>query len=229
LCQGQGVTKVRNEFKKDTVSELSRRASLIRSRVPSYSAWFEDGPIELRGTSVLAKDYEPAVVWTKKYDLASLPGDEILGADLKKAIELYDLVLARGGTENIETAMSIIASDDISSIEEERKQVRHSKLERNRKTSKRVKAAQGYTCKGCKFNFYNAYGERGKEYIEAHHLTPLSSLQEGVVVSMNIHTDFAVLCSNCHSMVHRGKNLLTLEELIELPGVQRLRKINDRN
>ena len=27
-------------------------------------------------------------------------------------------------------------------------------------------------------NFYNFYGERGKDYIEVHHLIPLSTLEE---------------------------------------------------
>ena len=223
LCQGQGVTKVRHEFKRDTVAELTRRSSLIRSRVPSYAPNFNQGPISLGGSTNLAKDYDPAVVWFKKYDLGNLPPEETLASDLKAAIGLYDLVLARGGTENIETAMTFIAQDDSTNIDEERKKVRHTKLERNRKTSKKVKSAQGYTCKGCEFNFETTYGERGREYIEAHHLLPLSSLKEGEVVSMNVLTDFAVLCSNCHSIVHRGENLLTLEELINLPGVKRLR------
>lgn len=226
LCLAQGVTSVRNEFKKETSNELNRRASLIRSRVPSFNTSFTSGPISLGGTTRLAKDYDSAVIWFRKYDLSKLPSNDVLIQDLQESISLYDLVLARGGTDNIETAMRVSLSSITENIEEERRKVRHTKLERNPKTSEKVKHIQGYTCKGCNFNFEKIYGDRGKGFIEAHHLIPISSLKEGQIVSMNLEKDFVVLCSNCHSMVHRGKALLTLEELISLPGVQELRKIN---
>jgi 5-methylcytosine-specific restriction protein A len=47
------------------------------------------------------------------------------------------------------------------------------------------------------------YGEIGKEFIEAHHLRPIASLEEGVPVKYDVAADFAFLCSNCHRMIHR--------------------------
>lgn len=59
------------------------------------------------------------------------------------------------------------------------------------------------------------YGERGKDYIEVHHVVPLASREEEATV--NPDTDLVVLCANCHRMIHRKKNeILTLEELINL-------------
>jgi 5-methylcytosine-specific restriction protein A len=46
------------------------------------------------------------------------------------------------------------------------------------------------------------YGEVGKGFIEAHHLTPLYSLK-GQKVTLDPRRDFSVLCSNCHRMIHR--------------------------
>jgi predicted HNH restriction endonuclease len=34
----------------------------------------------------------------------------------------------------------------------------------------------GVTCKVCDFNFEETYGEHGKDYIEVHHLRPVSAL-----------------------------------------------------
>jgi hypothetical protein len=35
---------------------------------------------------------------------------------------------------------------------------------------------------------------------------PNSSLEEGSVITYNAASDFAVLCSNCHRMIHRSKD-----------------------
>ena len=64
----------------------------------------------------------------------------------------------------------------------------------------------------CGFNFEEVYGERGKDYIEVHHLRPVSTL--GKETKIDPKTDMTVLCSNCHRMIHRRKdNVLTPEEL----------------
>lgn len=70
----------------------------------------------------------------------------------------------------------------------------------------------GVICKGCKFDFYKIYGPHGENYIEVHHLVPLSSLVE--VTLINPKTDMTVLCANCHRMIHRNKkSCLSLPQL----------------
>jgi hypothetical protein len=66
-------------------------------------------------------------------------------------------------------------------------------------------------CEACGFNFHTIYGDRGKEYIEGHHTIPISSLDEqGGETKVE---DIALLCANCHKMIHRYKPWLTVEEL----------------
>ncbi|MBK8187851.1 MAG: HNH endonuclease [Cellvibrio sp.] len=73
----------------------------------------------------------------------------------------------------------------------------------------------GTTCKACGFNFFKTYGEIGMNYIEVHHIVPISNFIE--VTSVNPKTDLVVLCSNCHRMVHRNKeNPLSIEQLQKL-------------
>ena len=84
--------------------------------------------------------------------------------------------------------------------------------ERDKKLRAAAVEHHGVTCKACGFNFEEAYGERGKDYIEVHHLIPVSSL--GKVTRVDPRSDMTVLCSNCHRMVHRKKgHVLTPEEL----------------
>jgi 5-methylcytosine-specific restriction protein A len=224
LCQGQGVTSVKEEFGKGQAEELKRRAELIRSRVPEYHQYqFSGTGIQLNGKSSLAKSYDPAVAYFKAYDLTQIPQNDELEADLHAILNLYDLLVARGGTDNIETFTSFAADHDTSEIQETRQYVRHSRIERNTAASKKVKNILGHICMGCGFDFKRIYGDRGKDYIEAHHLTPLHMLPEGKAVSMNPEEDFAVLCANCHRMVHRKQPMLSLDELRNLKGVKMLR------
>ena len=73
----------------------------------------------------------------------------------------------------------------------------------------------GLNCYACGFNFEEVYGERGKEFIEIHHIKPLSTLEEAIEI--NPKTDLVPLCANCHRMVHRRKdNYLSIEELKEI-------------
>ena len=69
----------------------------------------------------------------------------------------------------------------------------------------------GFDCMACGFNFGKSYGEIGKDFIEVHHVVPLS---ESGRTETNPETDLIVLCSNCHRIIHRRQGIcLSLDEL----------------
>jgi predicted HNH restriction endonuclease len=73
----------------------------------------------------------------------------------------------------------------------------------------------GLSCVACGFNFEEMYGERGKEFIEVHHVKPLSTLESEMIIDPK--KDLVPLCSNCHRMVHRRKDdILSIEDLKDL-------------
>jgi len=91
------------------------------------------------------------------------------------------------------------------------------KYERNPHNRLEAIRIHGLTCFGCNFNFEEKYGDWGKDFIEVHHIIPLSTLEEEIEV--NPETDLVPLCANCHRMVHRRKDkVLTLEELKVIIG-----------
>ena len=94
-------------------------------------------------------------------------------------------------------------SDDDELIAEPKIMRVHKAAERSSKLISRVKELHGYTCEICLMNFEDKYGIFGRHFIEAHHLTPFSELPEDKVVLLSPRDDFAVVCSNCHSMLHR--------------------------
>ncbi|MBL6934292.1 MAG: HNH endonuclease [Alphaproteobacteria bacterium] len=94
----------------------------------------------------------------------------------------------------------------------------HRSRERSRKLvdqrkSKTFKEKGKLTCEACGFDFETTYGERGKGFIECHHLKPVHELAEGSRTKLE---DLALLCSNCHRMVHSQKPWLTVEKLKDL-------------
>jgi 5-methylcytosine-specific restriction enzyme A len=86
------------------------------------------------------------------------------------------------------------------------------RYERNPENRKKAIEIHGLNCVACGFNFEDVYGERGKDFIEVHHVKPLSSIGEGVVIDPM--EDLVPVCSNCHRMIHRRKDeVLTVDEL----------------
>lgn len=84
--------------------------------------------------------------------------------------------------------------------------------ERNPKIRARAISYHGLTCKVCGFNFEKFYGDRGKYFIEVHHLVPVSKFNKEIKVDYK--KDMTVLCANCHRMIHRNRNTpLTIKEL----------------
>jgi len=86
-----------------------------------------------------------------------------------------------------------------------------------RSTVNRLRAIEihGSKCKVCGFDFEAVYGERGRGFIEVHHVRPLYlNRKEQVVDPTN---DLIPVCSNCHRMIHRRKDsVLTIEKMQEI-------------
>ena len=66
-------------------------------------------------------------------------------------------------------------------------------------------------CQVCGFDFYEMYGETGRDYAQVHHLKPLSDRTKPSLTRLS---DLAVLCANCHVMIHRGDQVRLLRDLL---------------
>lgn len=79
----------------------------------------------------------------------------------------------------------------------------HLRQDRNPTAAQLAKRHHGFCCQACDFDFSRTYGSLGEGFIEAHHLRPLATLEKGSLGVYNVAKDFAVLCANCHRMIHR--------------------------
>jgi 5-methylcytosine-specific restriction protein A len=80
---------------------------------------------------------------------------------------------------------------------------------RKSKVKSVLKTTGRLDCEGCGFNFRHHYGDHAGDYIEVHHLTPLAELP----VRNTSLADLALVCANCHRMIHRRSEWLSLDDL----------------
>ena len=85
------------------------------------------------------------------------------------------------------------------------------------KKQKSLKGGGSLDCEICGFNFSREYGDIGNGFIECHHLKPLSSV--GCTVNTRLD-DLALVCSNCHRVIHR-----VINKLPDVLSVDQLRRV----
>lgn len=132
-----------------------------------------------------------------------------------------DLPGLRSAAQLIKSAISVslpeLAEDTIEDMEGPEGSVAvrlHKKRERNAKLI-RAKRAQvlkqkgKLACEVCSFNFAKTFGAHGDGFIEVHHTNPLALSEPDRKTKLS---ELALVCSNCHRMLHR-RGLLSLAEL----------------
>jgi 5-methylcytosine-specific restriction protein A len=93
----------------------------------------------------------------------------------------------------------------------------HAQRERDPDITRRKKEVElerlgRLACEVCAFDFAATYGQLGEGFIECHHRLPLSTSGE----RKTRLSDLALVCPNCHRMLHRSRTTLSVEELAAL-------------
>jgi 5-methylcytosine-specific restriction protein A len=227
LSLNQGVTDIKQMYPSPKEA-LKIKAVDYRTQIGGQSPRFPESNIDLRPSSPsnLSAFYEAGNICAKFYETNNLPSEEELITDLQSILQIYE-ILSYNETIPVGTATTeeetiyvedlgkfrqhkrvernATLAEDVKTklyVEDLRKFRQHKRVERNATLAKEAKRIHGFTCKLCGFNFEQIYGEIGQEYIEAHHLTPISKLK-GEKLLLDPAKDFTVLCANCHRMIHR--------------------------
>lgn len=66
------------------------------------------------------------------------------------------------------------------------------------------------SCEACGFDFSQKYGSVGEGIIDVHHIKPVHTLIEGDITKLE---DLALLCANCHRVVHSSRQWLTIQQV----------------
>lgn len=89
--------------------------------------------------------------------------------------------------------------------------VRMTRYERDPRNRAACIGQHGMKCAVCEFDFKERYGELGEGFIHVHHLNPLG--QVGRAHRLDPINDLRPVCPNCHAMLHRKKEVLSIDEL----------------
>jgi 5-methylcytosine-specific restriction enzyme A len=218
LSLNQGTTEVHAEFGtgRKALDVLKNRAAFMRSRLGSIAEQFPTFEVELGSPQALPKGYEAGHVVGFKYNANALPSEATLVENLNTLLEAYVVLANRGGREVVDTSESESDIPNTSPLYESRVYRQHRRIERNKKAANQAKNGKPAVCEVCDFDFSAVYGALGAGYIEAHHLRPLHTLDEGETVEIDPKTDFVLLCANCHRMAHRLDNPGDIDYLVKL-------------
>jgi predicted HNH restriction endonuclease len=91
----------------------------------------------------------------------------------------------------------------------------HRSLERDPSIARKAKERRfnltgELKCDVCGFSFFGTYGVLGEGFIEAHHTIPVTELRGNRKITIK---EIALVCSNCHRMLHMGDKCLSVEYL----------------
>lgn len=109
----------------------------------------------------------------------------------------------------------------LTATEGRRRLVLHLQRERNQTVVRnKKKQAASLECEVCGFSFASAYGRAASDYCEVHHLLPLSEVEEAIRTRME---DLAILCANCHRVVHLRNPPYTLQQVRSMLANDKIR------
>ena len=121
---------------------------------------------------------------------------------------LFDAKIRRERQQAAHTEMpdnSVPETENTARTEGSVTQVCVTHYERNPEDRKKCLEKYGYVCQVCGMNFEDTYGEIGRQFIEVHHLYPVCNMGEDYQFDpLDEERGLIPLCSNCHSMIHRG-------------------------
>ena len=132
--------------------------------------------------------------------------------DYKKILSVKESVVRNQSSTN---SFEFLGADEDFALEGRILSQVHHKRERNsqiiKKKKKLVLSQKGaLQCEVCSFDFEKFYGDKGNGFAECHHIIPISELSPNNKTHLN---DLAILCANCHRMIHRSKPWLSISEL----------------
>lgn len=145
-------------------------------------------------------------------------GEELQSTEFN-AVRARDYLRSRGHTvidRREDKAQIIQDEDDESAFEEGARRFKlHRARERGPAIAKKAKERRlektgTLACDVCSFDFSKKYGELGLGFIEAHHSIPVAKLDGKTKTRVS---DFDLVCSNCHRMIHRQKKVISIDAL----------------
>lgn len=214
LSLNQGTESVKKQFPHTYKQVLKQRAEEFRNKLEGFSF-----PIsamdDFKGE--VAEGYASGHIYGYEYDASSLPDESVMIENLKSTLRAYHALFVRcldaeaekikdpeevGNSVYFFSKRELAEAEEAVIIEENKKYIYHRKIERASGVSKAVKKIHGTACECCGVDFAKVDNIK-VDISEVHHIIPLASLEYGKQRKYDIEKEFAVLCPNCHRLLHK--------------------------
>lgn len=211
------------EFKRDDIIYVKDGLKIVAKGIV-FCEYYYDGTGDVIDRHDLIWPHRVKVKWMDLFPDLSIR----LGAEQNTVLKLNDdkinLInreLDRIGYHEADDRNDQM-SDDQKILYEEGRRLREEQYfsKRNHELITRKKRESDYSCEVCGLNFIEKYGDIGIHFIEAHHLERIANGAR--LSSLN---DIALVCSNCHSMLHRKNPPYKIAELKNMINVQRIKTV----
>ena len=218
LSLGQGYRDIRAKYKSEGNDILISRGIILKNKAGNFEKY---GFRNVHGTKITVQKDKEREIWVKScafgkiYDVNKLPPNNIFINDLKNMLHIYNNIIQNGGTSELveNTDLEDLEIEkDLSGLEKKALKIhrKHEKfyIKPDTKFIKKLKKKFNFTCQACNLKFDKIYGKYNKnlDYVEAHHIVPKSEILKKISLNQELgrdEKDFAILCANCHRMIHR--------------------------
>ena len=211
---GQAEHNIKKNYPSDKVDlMLESRAMILKRKVPEYKKYFLDvSKSSAKKESKMKDRWINSSAFGAIYKTKDLPSEKYLIKDLINMIRLYKLAIERGGVFESQTMNITLDQDHATSSEKAMQKHIHKEneivIQTDPKFINKLKKDSDYTCQACGLKYEKVYGNYSKknDFIEAHHIEPKFKVKRKAEINKKMlrsAKDFAMLCANCHRMIHR--------------------------
>jgi hypothetical protein len=199
-AQKSSLKRVAYEMKKGDIIYVKQGPKIVGKGLVKGSYMF-DAEFRLIYPEGVPWAHQVPVEWAPDFPEINI----LLGAELLCVKELFSADIKKLETLTKEAKRVIRQREVLEGKESKKEAIFRS---RNQALILAKKANSDYRCEVCGFSFGEKYGKIGRNYIIAHHLRLIAS-----GISKNTLDDIALLCANCHSMVHTKNPPISINEL----------------
>ena len=223
LSLNQGYSQFNETYGSDDVAlkYVQKNADRLAS-VLDIPAVFEAGPVDLRATNALGRGYERGAIASRFYDGKSLLEQDQFKSDFAQMLALLDRLIFKFGNDIIGTLPTSSEADfqeaavdaGVSGTEPDfppgllpvpprMPGSNGGGYRRNATVSGAALKAANFLCEIDPTHALFIARKKKNNYVEAHHLIPMS-MQGRLDVSIDVIENVVALCPHCHRMLHHG-------------------------
>ena len=199
---GQGIDDLKKNYGKEWITVSKSRALIMKHKLPEHKTIFIDNPSQVKNYRK-SKNLTITSQFGKVQFIDKIKNEEDLIHQISELLNLFELLIERGGINNediSEETKELVIEGVEEKIVKKHIQIEKVYYKRSQGLINSRKENSNYDCEACGFNFNQFYND-SPNYIEAHHIIPISQMISDKRVTTK--DEIALLCSNCHKMIHK--------------------------